>query len=64
MEVYGFKNVVSKNNVMDSYKKGKMRLNHYFTTGTVTIQDSDGSLETHRNIHTDKKIEDIICKIN
>jgi len=63
MEAYSFEKIVSKNPLMISYKKEDVRLNHYFSTGTVTVQDSKGSIKTHRDINGDS-IEDIICKIN
>ena len=64
LEVYGFEKIDSPKNIMDSYIKNKIRLNHYFTTGTVTIQSDDGGCKTYRGIDSDEKLEEIICKIN
>ena len=63
METFGFIKVYSKNEVMTSYKKGEVRLDHYFTTGTVTLQ-GQVKQKVYYDIHSDEEIEDIICKIN
>ena len=62
LEAYGFEPVVSRNDIMFSYKKGKIRLNHYFTTGTITIQ-GPGIDERFFNVNTSEELEDILCKI-
>ena len=64
LEAYGFEEIDSPKDIMFSYLKGKIRMNHYFTTGTVTIQSDNGGCKTFREIDSDSKIEVILCKIN
>ena len=64
LKCFDWHKATSKNPIMYSYIKENMRMNHYFTTGTVTIQDDAGNIKTWRGIDTDEKIEEIICKQN
>jgi hypothetical protein len=47
---------------MYSFLKDDVRLNIYFTTGTVTFQDLDRNLEKHIGILTDEELEKILIK--
>jgi hypothetical protein len=61
-ESYGWEQIVSKNKYMYSFLKDDVRLNIYFTTGTVTFQDLDRNLEKHIGILTDEELEKILIK--
>lgn len=62
LEGFGWEEIPSKNKIMISFIKNEMRLNYYFTNGTITIQGRllDGSCETFRNIKTLLELEKII----
>lgn len=38
LEALGYEKIVSKNQYMLSFKKGDIRVNYYFTTGTLSIE--------------------------
>jgi len=65
LECYGWKEIESKNPIMYSYKQENtnVRLNYYFTTGTVTQQTPAGKYKRWNGVHSDNEIEDILCKI-
>jgi len=60
LEVYGWKEVESKNKLMYSFQKDDRRLNWYFTTSTITIQGRDGECHKFYKVSTDEQLEDII----
>jgi len=63
LQAYGWEKIISKNPYMDSYIKGKMRLN-YYSNGTTTIQSvSDGMIVNKRNILNEEQMEIIIEKL-
>lgn len=49
----GYTPIESKNPYMVSYKKDDKRVNHYFTTDTVTIQDGSGLNKTYARVTPD-----------
>lgn len=58
---YGWEQIPSKNPYMYSYThKEKGRMNFYFTTGTLTLQNSEGKLKTSRGIMTLEALENEI----
>ena len=61
LEALGWEEIVSKNEKMYSFLKEDMRLNYYFTTGTTTIQNQKGRIQTYRDVLDDCKMEEIIC---
>lgn len=63
LEVYGWKEIGSNNQYMHSYQKEDKRLNHYFTTGTITIQGNDGVCHKFYKVSTDEQVEDIILNL-
>ena len=63
LETYGWESIESKNKHMYSYKKGDKRLNHYFTTGTITIQGDDGICHKFYKVDSDEQLEDILFKL-
>lgn len=40
---YGAEQIESKNPYMDSYQHEKGRINYYFSTGTLTLQEPDNT---------------------
>lgn len=61
LKAYGWEEIPSKNKIMFSFKKEDLRLNYYFTNGTVTIQGGgDGGCETYKKILTEEQMEKII----
>jgi hypothetical protein len=60
-EVYGYTPVISKNPYMWSYvnEDGK-RINHYFTTGTTTVQTVDWKARTYRNVLIEMDFEKVL----
>jgi hypothetical protein len=63
LETYGWISIESKNKLMNSYKKEDKRLNHYFTTGTITIQGDDGECHKFYKVDSDEQVENIILNL-
>lgn len=65
LKTYAWEQIVSKNPYMYSYfnKDKQFRLNHYFTTGTITVQGDDIEIQTFKGINSDDKLEETLCKI-
>lgn len=46
------------------HEEKPLRMNIYHTTGTITIQDKEkGTIETHREVDTDEKLETILLSL-
>jgi hypothetical protein len=60
LNAFGWEEISSRNKYMKSFKKDMKRMNIYYTTGTVTIQDERGILKTFRNIITDEDFEKVV----
>lgn len=65
---YRWEEIPSKNPYMWSFQKFDddktySRMNIYFTTWTVTIQDSKGKLETFKDVRTFENLETIISAL-
>jgi len=60
LEAMGWIEIPSNNPYMHSYKKEDKRMNYYFTTGTVTIQGTDGSFEKFMKIFDESQMEKIL----
>lgn len=58
----GWMQIPSKNPYMLSFTKDERRMNVYFTTGTITIQDKDQNVQSWRNVSTNDEIE-TICMV-
>lgn len=64
IEASGWLSIPSKNPYMVSWTNPfKQRLNFYFTTGTITIQNLDNSSETFRDVDSAEKAKEI-CSTN
>lgn len=63
IEGLGWVRILSKNPYMVSFNKENKRMNVYFTTGTITIQDTEGKIDTHRNVSTLEEIENICSNL-
>lgn len=60
IENFGWVRLVSKNPYMVSFSKDReFRMNIYFTTGTITIQDKDQNMTTYKDVHSLEEIEKI-----
>ena len=64
VEALGWKEILSKNDKMFSFVKDDLRLNYYFTTGTVTIQGPNRGIGVHKDVINLVTLEEIICRIN
>lgn len=62
IESFGWLSVYSKNPLMKSFIKGDVRLNYYFTTGTITFQSKGEPCETYRDL-TMLELENILNEI-
>lgn len=62
-DAYSWTPVTSKNFLMYSYiqESPRKRLNYYPSTGTLTIQDMGGKIDTHRHIRSLDQLEEILC---
>jgi hypothetical protein len=61
---YGYEVILSKNPIMSSYineDKG-LRLNYYFTTGTLTVQNKSGKFQKWPDV-TNDNVEEVLCQI-
>lgn len=61
-DAYSWQSIPSKNPWMLSFAQEDpyRRMNYYFTTGTVTIQDASGNIKTWRMIRSLDQFEEIL----
>jgi hypothetical protein len=64
VEALGWKEILSKNDKMFSFVKDDLRLNYYFTTGTLTVQGPNRVIKVHKDVMDLVTLEEIICTIN
>lgn len=60
LESFGWDEFHSNNPLMKSFFKDNLRLNFYFTTGTVTIQEPGCKIQSYKKVDL-KELETIIC---
>jgi len=64
---YGWVEVESKNPKMISFVQDDVRMNIYFTTGTITFQEKPkighyGTTHSYKNITNDQEFEKLLLK--
>lgn len=66
LSAFGWEEIISKNPYMKSYWHDdyEIRMNNYFSTGTITIQGEKIKMETWKDINSDEQIESILWEIS
>lgn len=64
LSAYGWEEIVSKNKYMWSFIKGDARLNYYFTSGSMTIQQNMKFLYNGKNVYSLLRVEEAVMHYN